>query len=140
MKFRLGYIALPVFLATLAFNSWTWGSASLLDRLGPVIAHSAEREAPLVQTYMVIGAKAIVAAGAEASAQQSAETAFGPAREQLLNEPVLAMDDLFSQTYSSQQSWAVRLHWVCPAALLAFFVGWWLRPKQIQTIRPASRR
>lgn len=139
MKFRLDYVALPIFLASLVFNCWGWGGATLLNKIGPVISESAAREAPLVQTYMVIGAKAIALAGAQASAIADAEATFGPARAQLLGEQALAMDDLFNEHFSPRLDWLIRLHWVCPLALLLILIGWWFRPKQLQSMGRGRR-
>jgi len=135
MAFRLDYVALPVFIGTLAFNSWAWGGSTFLPEIGPIIQTSAEREAPLVQTYVFLGRQGITLAGAETSARVAAEERFGPARERLLSEPALAMDDLFNESYSSGLAWLIRLHWVPPIALLLFLIGWWRRPRQVQTIR-----
>lgn len=140
MKIRLDFIALPVFLATLAFNCWQWGSAMQLDDIGSIIRDSAAREAPLVQTYGYLGSKAIELLGSEASARESAEATFAPARERLLAQPELAMDDLFNERFSSNQVWLTRTHWICPLFLVLFLIGWWLRPKPIQTIRTGARR
>jgi hypothetical protein len=139
MKFRLDYVALPVFLLTLAYNSWHWGSSAQLKDIGPVIAHSAAGEAPLVQTYTYLGKTAIDLLGLQASALVAAESTFGPAREKLLETPELAMETLFEGHYSSDQAWLTYTHWICPLFLLLFVIGWLIRPKQIRTIRPASR-
>lgn len=140
MKLRLDFIALPIFLATLAFNSWQWGSVLQVDDIGPIIASSAQREAPLVQTYAYLGSKTIQALGWKEAALAAAETTFGPARERLLSEPQVAMDNLFNKRFSDNQVWLTRTHWICPLSLLLFAVGWWLRPKQIQTIKTGARR
>ena len=140
MAFRLDYIALPVFVLTLGFNSWHWGSVSQLADIGPIIADSAASEAPLVQTYAYIGRQAIKLAGMQERARASAEATFGPARERLLAEQKLAMDNLFSERFSPSQSWLIKIHWLPPLALLLFGIGWWRRPRKIQTIRTGQRR
>jgi hypothetical protein len=140
MKFRLDYIAFPVFLATLAFNCWQWGGAAQINDLGPVIAASAAREAPVVQTYGYLGRKTIELLGWQDSARAAAEETFAPARERLLAEPALAMDDLFNENFSSNQVWLTRTHWICPLSLLLALIGWWMRPKKIQTIKTGARR
>lgn len=140
MKFRLDYIALPIFLLTLGFNCWQWGSAAQLKDLGPIIDESAAREAPLVQTYAYLGQQAIGFMGWQESARVTAEGTFGPARERLLAQPRLAMEDLFSGKYSSTQSWLTTTHWLAPLALLLFFIGWWRRPKKVQTVKTGQRR
>ncbi len=140
MKFRLDYIALPLFLATLGFNCWHWGSTAQLADIGPVIADRAAREAPLVQTYLVIGRYAINLAGAQQRAGEAAEATFGPARDRLLAEPALAIEYLFSERISTTQSALRTTHWLCPLALVLFGIGWWRRPKQIQTIRTGQGR
>ncbi len=140
MAFRLDYIALPILVLSLGFNSWHWGSVAQLKDIGPVIAESAAREAPLVLTYSYIGQKAIALAGMQERARASAEATFGPARERLLAEHDLTMENLFSERFSSSQYWLVKTHWLPPVALLLFAIGWWRRPKKIQTIRTGQRR
>jgi hypothetical protein len=140
MKFRLDYIALPLFLLTLGYNCWHWGSAVELKDIGPVIADRAEREALLVETYLVIGRAAIGMADAHARAAESAEATFGPAREVLLAQPELAIEHLLSQSVSPAQSRLRTTHWLCPLALLLFGIGWLMRPKKIQTVTIGQRR
>ncbi len=140
MKFRLDYIALPVFLLTLAYNGWHWGSSAQLKDIGPIIAESAAGEAPLVQTYTFLGRTAIDLLGLQASALTAAEATFGPAREKLLETPELAMETLFEGNFSSDQAWLKHTHWLCPLFLVLFVIGWLLRPKQIQTIRTGAKR
>jgi hypothetical protein len=140
MKFRLDYVALPLFVLTLAYNCWHWGSVAQLKDIGPIVNDRAAREAPLVHTYALLGAQGIRLAGLEERAASSAESTFGPAREILLAEPSLAMERLFTERFSSAQSWLTKTHWFCPLFLLLFAIGWWRRPKQIQTIRTGQRR
>lgn len=139
MKFRLEYVALPVFLLGLAYCSWGWGGVSQIKDLGPLVSESAQREAPIVATYLWLGERAIALTGSQASALAQAEECFGPARERLLSEPSLAMDNLFAERFSPELSWLVRLHWLPPIALLLFLVALWRRPKQVRTIRRGNR-
>lgn len=140
MKLRLEYFAAPLFLLSLAYCSWGWGGASLIKDLGPVIHAAAQREAPIVAVYIWVGARSVELLGSEASANALAEERFGPARERVLSEPKLAMDDLFNEKFSPGLSWLVRVHWIAPISLLVFLISLWLRPKQIKTIRRANQR
>jgi hypothetical protein len=135
MRFRLEYVALPVFLLSLAYCSWGWGGVSQLKDLGPLVSKSAQREAPIVATYLWLGEFAIGLSGSQASALAQAEQRFGPARERLLSEPELAMENLFTLSFSPELSWLIRMHWVCPIALLVFLIALWRRPKQVHTVR-----
>lgn len=132
MKKHFYIVALLVFLASLSYNAWYWGGAAQLSDLGPLIRDAAEREAPLVQTYLTLGDRFLGLSGQQAAAAASAETAFGPARSRLLAHPELAIADLFANSYSGAQSTLRYTHWLCPGALLIFLIAWARRPKAIK--------
>lgn len=140
MKFRLDYIALGLFAATLVHNCWYWGGARHLKEIGPIIQSVSEHEAPLVQTYAVIGDLVLGWTGMRANAVASAEAAFGPARARILEAPQLTMESLFNEKFSPALSRLTATHLLCPLALLLWAVGWWLRPRKIQTIKTGQRR
>lgn len=140
MKLRLEYFAAPVFLLSLAYCSWGWGGASLIKDIGPTVSAAAQREAPIVAAYIWIGARSIRLLGSEGSATALAEERFGPARERLLSEPLLAMENMFSEEFSTGLSWLVRVHWIAPISLLVFLFALWRRPQQVKTIRRANGR
>ena len=75
MKLRMfQWLRLPAALAT-ANALYGWGSLTLLDDLGPVAEHSAQREAALTWTYMQGGRRLIEATGVQAAAIAHAEDA-----------------------------------------------------------------
>ncbi|PIV32303.1 MAG: hypothetical protein COS34_13795 [Lysobacterales bacterium CG02_land_8_20_14_3_00_62_12] len=132
MKKHFYIVALLVFLASLAYNAWYWGGAAQLADVGPLIRRAAEREAPLVQTYLLVGDRLLGWSGQQAAAAASAEAAFAPARARLLAQPELVIADLFGHHYSLAQSTLRFTHWLCPVALLVFLIAWARRPQSIK--------
>lgn len=139
MKWRVYWLALGLFVVTLGYNGWYWGGAVQIHDLGPIIRARAAHEAPLVDSYLSLGEQVLRLTGQVDAARASAEAAFGPARERLLANPGLAMSDLFGHSYSAAQSVLRVSHWLCPLSLVIGLIGWFMRPRQIDTRRVGLR-
>ena len=135
MKLRMfQWLLLPAVLAT-ANALYGWGSLTLLDDLGPVAEHSAQREAALTWTYMQGGRRLIEAAGAQAAAVAHAEAMFAPARDALRANPAIAMDLLHRADYGFQHRLLIWSHWGAPSLWLATLLAYALRQKAIVSTR-----
>ena len=139
MKLRVYGLALAVLLISLGYNVWYWGGAARSPDLGPILTTAAAREAPLVDAYLSLGGAVLDFTPWAADAQADAERALAPARQRILDQPRLAIDELFDHRYDTALSVLVISHWVAPLALLVTLIAWLRRPKAIQT-RKMGRR
>jgi hypothetical protein len=136
MKNRLHVIALVLFVLCFLYDIVVWGGVQALPDVGPAIADSARREAPLAATYIAIGNvvdSALPSLGAFGSARLA--NAFGDGFERIRADPTVAMDLIFSSTWNAAHSWIKLMYWATPILLLLALILWVRRPKQVRVLR-----
>ena len=136
MKNRLHLIALALFVLCFLYDIVVWGGVRALPDVGPAIADSAQREAPLAATYIAIGGavdSALPALGAFGSARLA--DAFADGFERIRADPTVAMDLIFSSTWNASHSWIKLMYWATPILLLLSLILWVRRPKQLRVLR-----
>jgi hypothetical protein len=135
MKRRLHLIALILFLLCFAYDLVVWGSLPLLPDVGPQIAQSANREAPLAATYIGIGSFIDGAVPSlQAFGEQSMKTAIGEGFERIRGDSTVAIDLIFNTTWNVQHRWLKTVYWAAPFFLVLAAVLWTRRPKQVKTL------
>jgi len=131
MNSRLRLIAMVLSTIALFVSLATWAGVAASPRIGPMAFASAEREAPLALLYMHAGSWIAGAAGLDAAAARFAERRLGEAYPRVEAAPVAAMDILLDAMPGTTRA----SHSGLPLLLLAWAVLWFLRPRQVQTIR-----
>lgn len=135
MKIQGYHWLFPLFLLSLGHAMYGWGGLTLIDDLGPVAEHSAEREGALTWTYMQGGRWIIERAGWREAAKHQAEVTFAPARERLLATPAIAMDLLHGPPLGVAHRLLQWTHWLTPLLLLLASVSYVRRQKPVMTTR-----
>ena len=136
MKSRLHVLAVVLFVASLLYNVIVWGGVRQLPEVGPAIAESAQREAPLAATYIALGGivdSAMPSLGSFGSARLA--DAFGEGFEQIREDPTVAMDLVFGTTWNATHRWLKTMYWATPVFLLMALIFWARRPKQVRVMR-----
>jgi hypothetical protein len=136
MKNRLHVIALVLFVVCFLYDIVVWGGVRSLPDVGPAIADSAQREAPLAATYIAIGG--IVDSVLPSLATFGSERlsrAIGDGFERIRADPTVAMDLIFSSSWNAAHSWLKLMYWATPVLLVLAVVLWVRRPKQLRVVR-----
>jgi hypothetical protein len=136
MKNRLHIVALVLFVLCFLYDLVVWGAVRSLPDVGPGIADSARREAPLATTYIAIGGpldSAVPSLQAFGSARLT--DAFGEAFERIRADPTVAMDLIFDTTGNATHRWIRMMYWAAPIMLLLALIFWVRRPRQVRVLR-----
>lgn len=131
----LHWYLIVAFVLVLAYDLVVWGGAARLPEIGPKLLGSAREEGPLTYLYMTAG-------GALDSAiptldqwgQQHATAALADGFPRIKEDPRVAMDLVFSQTWNSRHATLKFCHWAAPALAVLSLVFWLRRPKKIRLI------
>jgi len=62
---------------------------------------------------------------------QHAQTALGEGFARIKDDPTVAMDLIFSQTWNAQSAMLRLCHWAAPALAALALVFWMRRPKKV---------
>jgi hypothetical protein len=136
MKNRLHLIALVLFVLCFLYDLVVWGSVSALPDVGPSIADSARREAPLAATYITLGEtldSAVPSLQAFGAGRLSGALSEG--FERIRADPTVAMDLIFDTTWNASHRWIKTMYWGAPVLLLLTIILWVRRPKTVHMIR-----
>jgi hypothetical protein len=136
MKNRLHVFALVIFAISFLYDIVVWGGVTQLPDVGPGIADSARREAPLATTYIAIGSvvdSAIPSLGAFGSAQLA--SAWSDGFERIRNDSTVAMDLVFGPTWNATHGWVKTMYWAAPIFFVLSVIFWVRRPKQIRVVK-----
>jgi hypothetical protein len=134
MKSRLHVLALVSFAICFLYDIIVWGGVSSLPIVGPGIADSAHREAPIATAYIAIGTPldaAVPSLGDFANARLT--EGLGEGFERIRDDPTVAMDLIFDSTWNSTHRWIKAMYWGAPITLLLTVVLWFRRPKAIHS-------
>lgn len=135
MRSRLHLVSLSVFLAVLLYDLVVWGAVPALDEIGPSIAGSARREAPLAATYIALGAPLDAAVPALQSFGRSRLTAaLSESFDRIREDKTVAMDLILGTAWNNQHRWIQATYWAAPCLLLLTLVLWLRRPKPVRTL------
>ena len=128
-----------LFALVLAYDFVVWGGAARLPEVGAQLQASAKREGPLAYFYMSVGS---VIDGAEPAlddwGQQHAEAALAEGFARIKDDPAVAMDLVFSQTWNVHHATLKFFHWAAPVLAVLGLVFWIRRPKKVRLM--GSRR
>ena len=128
-----------LFLTVLGYDFVVWGAAARLPEVGTHLQDSARREGPLVYFYMRVGSAIDAAVPAlDDWGQRRAETALSEGFSRIKQDPAVAMDLIFSQTWNAQHLTLKVCHWAALALAALALVFWVRRPKKVRML--GSRR
>jgi len=129
---NLHWIALVLLLLALVFDFAVWGGAARLPDVGPLLLRSAQREAPVVRFYMLVGQPLDGAVAAlDRFGQAHATAAFSDGFQRIREDPAVAMDLVFAETWNSQHASIKTVFWATPVLAALWFVFWLRRPKKV---------
>lgn len=132
-KIRGWAVALALLLWSAAFNLIVWGAVPSLPEVGPQIAASAHREAPLATTYIVLGTPLDDAVPALRSyGADWLEQAWSEGFPRIAEDGRVAMDLITGTTWNGAHRWLQFVYWLPPLLLPVFLLFWIRRPRQIR--------
>ena len=131
MNQRLRLIVMSLSAIALFVSLATWAGVAATPRVGPLAFASAGREAPLALLYMHAGSWIAGHAGLDAAAARFAERRLGSAYPRVEAAPAAAMDILLDAMPGPTRA----SHSGLPLLLIAWALLWFLRPRQVETIR-----
>ena len=135
MMKRLHWILLLLFVWALAYDLVVWGAAGRLPDVGDKLRVSAQRNALLATIYMAGGDALLGSAPAlEDWGTQRALTAFEFGIPRIKDDPNVAIDLIFSQTWNATHAFLKFMYWAAPVFGVAFMIAWARRPKKISLI------
>ena len=132
MAKRLHWILLLLFAWALAYDLIVWGGVASLPDVGDKLRMSAQRNALLATMYMAGGDaldEAVPALGEWGRRRAQSALEAGIAR--FRDDPNVAMDLIFSQTWNGTHGFLKFMYWAAPALGVLFLVAWSRRPKKI---------
>jgi hypothetical protein len=136
MKSRLHVFALIIFAISFLYDIVVWGGVNQLPDVGPGIADSARREAPLATTYIAVGSivdSALPSLGAFGSAQLA--SAWSDGFERIRSDSGVAMDLVLGPTWNATHRWVKTMYWTAPIFFVLSVILWVRRPKQLRAVR-----
>lgn len=126
------WFALLIFLLAVLFDAVVWSGAARLPDVGAAIARSAQEEAPMVSAYIALGDRIDSAAPVlDDWGQHYAQDAFEPGIARIKEDPAVAMDLIFAQSWNTRHATLKFFHWAAPALLLVTIFFWMRRPRRL---------
>jgi hypothetical protein len=139
MKRHLHSIALVLFVLTLLYDVVVWGALPLIPEVGDDITDSANREAPLAATYILLGGSLDAAMPSlQAFGERRLTAAFSEGFPRIREDSTVAMDLIFNTTWNAEHRWLKMMYWCPPLLLLLSAIFWWRRPRKLSSF--SSRR
>jgi len=133
MSKRLHWILLLLFAWALVYDLVVWGAAGRLPDIGDKLRVSAQRNALLATVYMAGGDALDGAVPAlEEWGAQRAETALQTGIQRIKDDPNVAMDLIFSQTWNATHAFIKFMYWAAPVLGVLFLFAWVQRPKKVK--------
>ncbi len=135
MRRRLHLVTVILFVLVLLFNLVVWGAVPGLPEVGESIARSARSEAPIATTFIALGSILDGAVPAfERFGSALLTDALGEAFAQIVENPNLAMDLVFSTRLNATHGWLKLMYWAAPVLLVLSLVLWVRKPKKVSLI------
>ena len=121
-----------LFLIALAYDVIVWGAAARIPDIGEKLQTSVRREALLANVYMSAGMPLVAAIPVlETWGANTFQAAVSEGFPRIKEDPSVAMDLIFSQTWNAKHRTLKIVYWAAPIlALIALFL-WSRRPKKI---------
>lgn len=128
-------IALVLFVSCSLYDIVVWGSLPLIPEVGESIVESANREAPVAATYILLGRQLDAALPAlQAFGEARLAAAFSEGFPRIRVDSTVAMDLIFNTTWNAEHRWLKTMYWLPPLLLIVTAVLWWRRPRKITTL------
>ena len=125
-----------LFVWTFAYDLIVWGAASRLPDIGQKLQVSAQRQALLAHIYMSAGGALDAAVPVlDDWGTQRADTALSNGFERIKEDPEVAMDLVFSNTWNATHATLKLMYWAAPVFGLIALVLWSRRPKKVSLMR-----
>jgi hypothetical protein len=132
---HLHWFALLLFVWAFGYDLVIWGAARNLPDIGDKLHMSAQRNALLATMYMAAGRKLDNAVPAlEDWGEHHVQNALADGIPRIKDDPNVAMDLIFSQTWNSSHFTLKLMYWAAPILGLIALVLWARRPKKISLI------
>jgi hypothetical protein len=132
MKRNLHVIALVLFILALLYDIVVWGALPLIPEVGDDITDSANREAPLAATYILLGSPIDARVPAlQAFGENRLTNAFSEGFPRIREDSTVAMDLIFNTTWNANHAWLKMVYWWPPLLLVLTAIFWWRRPRKI---------
>jgi len=131
---RLHVVALVLFVLTLLYDLVVWGALPRIPEVGDDIVASANREAPLAATYILLGDpidSTFLPLQAFGEARLTSALSEGFPRIQA--DSTVAIDLIFNTTWNAAHSWLKTVYWMPPVLLVLSAILWWRRPRKVKT-------
>lgn len=135
MKMRMfQWFLIPALLAT-GNALYGWGALTQVDDLGPIAERSANREAPLVWTFMQGGRWLIEKAGMQDAARAHGQAVFSSMHDAVVATPNAAIDTLFNDSHGGQHRLLLWSHALAPWLWLFTAIAFAMRQKAVVSTR-----
>jgi hypothetical protein len=134
MKRHLHVAALVLFALSLLYDLVVWGALPLVPEVGDDIVASANREAPLAATYILLGSPLDSAfSSLQAFGEARLTAALSEGFPRIKADSTVAIDLIFNTTWNAQHSWLKMVYWMPPLMLVLAAIFWWRRPRKVVT-------
>jgi len=132
MKARMHVWMTLVFLFVLGWDFATWGAAAQIPDIGAKLQRSAQREAVLATIYMGAGSALDAAVPPiDSWGSQYVEAALSEGFARIREDPSVAIDLIFSQTWNAKHLILKIMYWAAPVLAVLTLFFWARRPKKI---------
>ncbi|MGH8113484.1 MAG: hypothetical protein ACREPS_00305 [Rhodanobacteraceae bacterium] len=137
MRLRKYWVLFVLFVLTLAFDAWVYGSLARSPSVGSALVSAARANAPLLHAYIVLGSPIAVRTGA--SGNYVASAAFGAAYPAMTATPAVADSLLFSESRGPLRGILIVLFWATPILLVLALAAWVLRSRETHLMGKVRR-
>lgn len=121
-----------LFLVAFAYDAILWGAAARIPDIGEKLQKSAHREALFASIYMTVGMPLVAAVPfLETWGAATFQDAIAQGFQRIHDDPAVAMDLIFTQTWNAKHSTLKTVYWAAPILALITLILWVRRPKKI---------
>lgn len=124
-----------LFLLCLGYDLVMWGAAARLPDIGPKLQQSAQRQALFAHIYMGAGSPLVASVPwLDDWGTRHIETALSQGFPRIKEDPRVAMDLIFSETWNSTHATLKLMYWGAPILALLALIFWSRKPKKLHMI------
>lgn len=135
MKARAHVVLLVLLVVSLSLNLLVWPGLAREPDVGPLIRDAIQRESPLLQTYTFAGDLLAYVPGIGAAGDAIATWGYRDSFERIRTQPAVALEVIDGSGHGAIQR-LLRINAVAtPVLLAAWGLAFWLRPRQVSTIK-----
>jgi len=125
-----------LFVVALGYDLVVWGAASLIPDIGPKLQQSAQRQALFAHIYMGVGSWLDTAVPfLKDWGTQHVFGALSDGFPRIKEDPRVAMDLIFSESWNVQHKLLKLMYWAAPVLALLALVIWSRRPKKVHLMQ-----